>query len=708
MKPIEFLSSLYDPCDGGNIVIRSIVSKNTKADTYVIPIRNIKLPKLTTETNWYFGIMPRNDDDKVVSGSTVAIDIDGIEVFDKKVKQALKPSVIINSGHGFHIYLFLKNELPISEITRLVKLARLALDGDKQTLDPTRLLRIPGTMNVKKKPHVPCEVIGGSLERYEPKKIEELLLAAMLVPYWYEGNRNSATLGFSAIASRCEWTPARIEKVIRTVCSATGDKEVHNRIVVVNSTYERHINGDVITFKEFAECLGEKKQKELLELMGYNAKDGEVKYKDEVIGENATIIQDIVKYWSDGETTWGWDEGQLMEWHKDQWLPREPKTLASRVFDFMDQLVLLKNGHEKRLPAKPANAEGVARMITGTLAARGFDPCPDNCVGFQNGLLNLDTREFRSLKMEDHVKKPMPIAYDPEAKALVWEKFLKESVPEHSKFLQEWVGYLLRRGNIFERMLWVYGQQRTGKSTFLSTIFKMFGQKAVTISSQNISQYQIAMLNDAFLAVCTELSTQRFRTGIFKAMVSGDPVTARHPYGRPFDVQFRGKFMWGSNTLPTLDETEGVWPRLVMVEFKRQPKKMDVLLRQKIEAEISGVLNWALVGYERVQEYIAEGSWPIPFESLEAVSRYRDFSEIVDLFIQEELSPSKGDEVGLREAYAVFNEYAKGMGHPPREFGAWFPEEFRRRGYAITGLSIIGLKLGKAPMANLKNWGIEK
>jgi P4 family phage/plasmid primase-like protien len=702
MNSVDFLKELFS-VSSRNILIRSVGGENT--GTFETKCSNPKLPKLSPRSNWYFGACPR-EATKVLSATAIFSDLDGISEISKETKTALKPSAIINSGHGFHVYMYLKEEIPAPEAMRLIRLAQVCLDGDKQAVDITRLLRIPGSMNIKTVPHVPCEWVGGNHVRYDPQQIEEHLLACLLIPYWFSGNRNNVVLGFSTIASRCDWSPVRIEKVIRLVCSAMKDEETSNRVKVVKSTYERHINGDAVTFKEFSECLG-RKQKLLLELMRYNVKDGEVKYREEVIGEQATIIQDVVTYFVDGECSWAWEEGQLMEFFDGLWHPRELSSLASGIFNILDELVLLKNGIEKRLPALPKNAEGIARMVKGTLATRGFSKPDANLVGFTNGVLNLETKEFRPAEIDDHIKRVMPVEYDPKAKADNWLRFLEEAVPDAAKFLQEWVGYCLQPGNFFERMTWLYGQQRTGKSTFLSTIFKMFGPRAVTISSQNISQYQIATLSDAYLAVCTELSTQRFRTGVFKALVSGDPITGRHPYGRPFDIEFDGKLMWSSNTLPTIDEAEGVWARIVMIEFKNMPKHKDVMLRSKIMREISGVLNWSLEGNARVKKFINKGAWAVPEGSMQAVARYRDFSEIVDLFIKEEMRQAKNESVTLREAYMSFNEFSKNMGHPTREFGAWFPEEFRRRSYSISDdLRIVGIEMsgGRSSVS----WGIKR
>jgi P4 family phage/plasmid primase-like protien len=708
MKPAEFLRELFKLSPEKKILIRGIVD-GRKPISYHVNCKNPELQPLTPDRNWYFGVSPRHGD-KVVSGITIFCDIDGVDEIPPSVLRACKPSLVIATGHGFHLYWYLDQEYQIDDVMKMVRLAILCLDGDRRAADPTRLLRLPESMNVKYEPHVPCEVVGGHRKRMNMDDIEDALISGLMAREWVPGARNALTVGFSAISARCKWPVDRAVGLIKSLCKACEDGETQNRIASVRTTFDKFYNDQAISLKSFTDIVGTQVQGQLLNLLGYDTKDGEVKFGEEVVGENQTILQDLVDYILSGDCTWAWEEGQLMEWNGKTWVGREGTSLASYVFKMMSQLLLVKGGSEKKLPALPKNAEGVARMVKGTLASRGFDPMDPDLLPFQNGVLHLETGDFRETRMQDHVKSVMPVDYDPKAKAPTWIKFLKEAVPHEMEFLQEWVGYCLKKGNPFERMVWAYGPQRTGKSTFISTIFKLFGPKAVTVSSQNVSQYQLATLSDAHLAVCTELSVQKFRTSIFKGLVTGDPITARHPYGRPFDIEFQGKLMWSSNELPNMDETEGVWPRIVMVEFNRYPKKRDILLRKKIMAEAPGVIQWGLEGYRRVSEYAIQGSWPIPDTSVDAVDRYRDFSEIIEIFIREEVRPEAGRQVTLREAFMAFTDFSKNMGHQPREFGAWFTEQFRRRNYQINDkYEIMNCQLGRESSSGPSvSWNVNK
>ncbi len=89
--------------------------------------------------------------------------------FDKKYQDfPLKPSFLLNSGGGIHIYWLLKvpaskEEIPLVE--SLLKRIALYFGGDLSSTDASRILRIPKTLNYKYSP--PREV---TIIAFKPKK----------------------------------------------------------------------------------------------------------------------------------------------------------------------------------------------------------------------------------------------------------------------------------------------------------------------------------------------------------------------------------------------------------------------------------------------------------------------------------------------------------------------------------------------------------
>jgi len=86
----------------------------------------------------------------------------------------LKPSIIVDSGRGLHLYWLLKE--PCSDLDIAEEILRgiiLELQGDRGTWSRTKLLRLPGTLNCKVSGSpVECNVLAKTNLRYELKDFE--------------------------------------------------------------------------------------------------------------------------------------------------------------------------------------------------------------------------------------------------------------------------------------------------------------------------------------------------------------------------------------------------------------------------------------------------------------------------------------------------------------------------------------------------------
>jgi phage/plasmid-associated DNA primase len=92
-------------------------------------------------------------------------------------------------------------------------------------------------------------------------------------------------------------------------------------------------------------------------------------------------------------------------------------------------------------------------------------------------------------------------------------------------------------------------------------------------------------------------------TDLVKAVVAGDWVTGREVYKKPSKFRPYAKHYLGMNTLPDIeDNTHGMWRRIHVIEFPRKfaEHEMDVELTEKLMGELSGIFNWALEGYKRL------------------------------------------------------------------------------------------------------------
>jgi DNA-binding transcriptional MerR regulator len=159
----EYLDCLFGRCTEGFIEIRQMSNNGSIARRW-IQLGKITPPKILADANVYVGVATRQanqgDKDAVVQIPAVWVDVDFKET-PESVAQAhldkfpLKPSIQVHSGNGWHLYWLLETPAEPNDIPRLESVNRkLAhyFGGDKAAHDASRILRLPGTMNVKYTP----------------------------------------------------------------------------------------------------------------------------------------------------------------------------------------------------------------------------------------------------------------------------------------------------------------------------------------------------------------------------------------------------------------------------------------------------------------------------------------------------------------------------------------------------------------------------
>lgn len=173
-EPLQFVSSLFEDNDILEIrVIPSLIFK-PKVDIFFgyanetsqmvnyLADRNREI----SACNIYISANPRanfwgSSKSNIKIARSVFVDFDKISSGEalKKIRRFPKPSIVVESGHGVHIYWRLKD--PITDLhfwTDLQKLLSKELGSDGSVCDPARIMRLPGFNNVKTK-HVPCRII---------------------------------------------------------------------------------------------------------------------------------------------------------------------------------------------------------------------------------------------------------------------------------------------------------------------------------------------------------------------------------------------------------------------------------------------------------------------------------------------------------------------------------------------------------------------
>ena len=152
------------------------------------------------------------------------------------------------------------------------------------------------------------------------------------------------------------------------------------------------------------------------------------------------------------------------------------------------------------------------------------------------------------------------------------------------------------------------------------------------------------MISNKLVNYASEING-KLEASIFKQLVSGEPVEARLPYGRPFTVLNYAKLIFNCNELPwEVEHTHAFFRRFLIINFDvtiPEAEQDKDLAKKIISSELPGVLNWALEGLRRLLEQRQ-------FTYCEAVELARKQYEIeadsVKLYLQEYMYQSSSNE----------------------------------------------------------------
>ncbi len=179
-------------------------------------------------------------------------------------------------------------------------------------------------------------------------------------------------------------------------------------------------------------------------------------------------------------------------------------------------------------------------------------------------------------------------------------------LPDLLPFVQEMLGYYLIP-NALGTVMFFVGSGANGKSVLADVILKMIGKEhssAMTITDLTMGRFSLPNLVGKFLNVCNEEESKYMRSDRFKALVTGEFITAEKKYGAHFQFRPHTKFLFCTNEMPTFDGMNfGLKRRVKILPFLRRfaVAERDLALPRKLEKELPGIFRFALDGAKRYQ-----------------------------------------------------------------------------------------------------------
>ena len=268
-------------------------------------------------------------------------------------------------------------------------------------------------------------------------------------------------------------------------------------------------------------------------------------------------------------------------------------------------------------------------------------------ICFENVVLNIKTFEVLDFNPDIITDLVLPYDYDPKAKCERFLDFLSFVLPNPKiqRVLQEFSGaFLVNRKEIkIERMCYLIGSGLNGKGVFMKVINEVLGgsTNCGNFSPQSLTtaehhEYYRAELNGKIANIDFDGSKVDFSGGDYKKLVSGEPVDARVPAGKPFMARNIPLFMMGVNEPPaTTDHTQGHIRRNLWIPFSVTipDKDIDQRLEQKLLEEKSGIFNWLIQGKKYIEEQ--DGKFTQEDEIIELAKRINIDSHSILMFLDE-------------------------------------------------------------------------
>lgn len=356
---------------------------------------------------------------------------------------------------------------------------------------------------------------------------------------------------------------------------------------------------------------------------------------------------------------------------------------------------------------------GTVKAVTEVLKTDIFKPGhqfnrgnPES-VNCENGELELIGQQWQ-LKphcRENYRTTQIPVAFDRSAKAVRWMQFLDEVFRDDEdradkvQALHELIGYTLMCHARHEKFVMLIGPGANGKSVALAVLEALLGAANVAgVQPSNFDRsFQRAHLHQKLANIVTELRQgEVIADAELKAITSGEPATVEHKFKDPFVMRPFATCWFGTNHMPhTRDFSEALFRRAVILQFNRTFAKdeQDPLLKDKLIAELPGILNLALDAYAEALQF----GFTNPASSEAAKREWRLEADQVAQFVDDCCEPIAGMMARASDVFTAYQNWAQANGIKATMSQKGLRERLTRLGFGshrdkharyITGLQV--------------------
>lgn len=316
----------------------------------------------------------------------------------------------------------------------------------------------------------------------------------------------------------------------------------------------------------------------------------------------------------------------------------------------------------------------ICKYLKGTCEQReAFARSERHAIHVLNGMLEFEGSEIllREFAPGYRSRHQIPIAFDPEARC---DRFLGELVypamsADDADLLQRYFGSIILHTNLAQRFLILDGDAGRGKSQLANIAQGLAGRpNCAGLRTEHLTErFELYRLRRKTLLAAPDVPGRFLLSpgaSILKALVGGDYLDAE---GKGLNANFpmKGEF----NVLITCNERlririendTGAWRRrLLIIRFEAPPpkKKIPNFAEALLAEEGAGILNWALVGADKLLREIREtGDFVLSDSQRGRVDSLLSESESLRLFVERCIERASGENVTKEELIQAYGEY---------------------------------------------------
>jgi putative DNA primase/helicase len=427
------------------------------------------------------------------------------------------------------------------------------------------------------------------------------------------------------------------------------------------------------------------------------------------------------RFFKDGFLATYFHQGEFWAWNACFYERVPGSRISDDMYAFLDAArVRARDDEEKtaRFKPRPADVEAVMKCLK---AGVGLDangamwlggkpkgmPEAKDVIVFRDGLVDITTGEHSELTPRFWTQSAVDCEYDPEAPCERWERFLEEVFPgdgEAQDFVEEWIGLNMTGETKFQKGAMFVGKPRSGKGTIAWVMEQLAGTSGYVSFSLNTlmrgENSQECLIGrrsgcdpDVRLRPAKSYGSVGYDGGglehglvsLLLKVTGADPITIPRKYIGPWQGVLQMKVTLISNEPPNLNDL-ALTRRFIKVHFgvcfEEEGRRLDVDLKEKLRAELSGIAVRCLGAYRRL---LAEGEFIQPRSGLALARKIFGKTEGHAEFVDACLVVETSAEVQCGAVWKAFVAWCAVKGRPDVEKQTPSPQLLSKKLHELIG-----------------------